>query len=228
MTKPDAPAKDLTAEGDTFGDLAWAPTADLNLLAMDQRKGSDSDLCLGAITGDGIKEIRCIVDPKTQITRSIHWAPDGKEILAFGLEKAGTFGMIRYRSKKPFSPDPKDWRGGKIVTDTSKTNEGVLDAEVSPDGKQLALVSNQGGGPFQVYLAKAGDVLMTNAKPTGVRACKVVWRSDGKELFVVQADEACGEENGAIVRFPVNKPDDQQQIAAIGDNPASQPLTLGQ
>ena len=79
---------------------------------------------------------RCITEPKFQIARSIHWAPDGKEILAFGIVKHGEFGMFRWRSKKAFSPDPKDWGKGKLVTDTSKSNEGVLDAAVSPDGKR--------------------------------------------------------------------------------------------
>ena len=67
--------------------------------------------------------------------------------------------MVQWRSKKPFSPDPKDWGKGRIKTDTSKRGEGVYDAAISPDGKRLALVSNQGGGPFQLYLAKAGDYL---------------------------------------------------------------------
>ena len=228
MTKPDATAQDLTAEGDFYGDLAWAPTADVNVLAMDRRTDTDSDLCFGQITGKGMEPIQCIKEPKFQVTRSIHWSPDGKEILAFGVEERGTFGMYRWRSKKPFSPEKKDWGKGKLVTDTSKSDEGVLDAAVSPDGKRLALVSNQGGGPFFVYLAKPGDLLMTNAKSTGVRACKLAWRSDSKELFAVQADEICDEPNGSLVHFPINKPEAQEQIASIGDNPASQPLQLGQ
>ena len=191
MTKPDEPAKTLTGDDEDFANLAWAPTADVNLLAMSRRvSDTDADLCFGQITGDGMEPIQCIPEPKFQVTRSIHWTKGGKEILAFGVVAPGEFGMFRWRSKKAFSPDRDDWGKGKLVTDTSKGGEGVLDAEVSPDGKQLALVSNQGGGPFSLFLTKAGDTLMTNAKETGVRACKVVWRSDGKELVVVQADEA--------------------------------------
>ncbi len=137
--------------------------------------------------------------------------------------------MVRYRSSKAFSPDPKDWRGGNIVTDTSKSGEGVIDASLSNDGKRLALVSNQGGGPFQLYLAKPGDLLLTSAKPTGVRACKAAWRSDSVDLVVVQADEFCGEDVGELVRLPANSPkENQQQLGSNGDNPVFQPLTLGQ
>ena len=136
--------------------------------------------------------------------------------------------MFRWRSQKAFSPDPKDWGTGKLVTDVSKTNEGVLDAAFSPDGTRLALVSNQGGGPFQLYLAKAGDFLLTNARPTSVRACKVAWRSDGEALVVVQADEGCQESVGSLVRLPVKNPKDQTEVGFNGDNPVIQPLTLGQ
>ncbi|MGH2969888.1 MAG: PASTA domain-containing protein, partial [Solirubrobacteraceae bacterium] len=197
MTKPDAPAISLTSDDEDFADLAWAPTADLNLIAMTRRKGDEADLCLGQVTGDGMT-VRCLAEPDITVARAVHWAPDGKTIIAVGSDAPGSFGMVRWRSRKAFSPDPNDWGKGRIVTDTSKTNEGVYDAAISPDGRRLALVSNQGGGPFQLYLAKAGDFLLTNAKPTGVRACKVVWRSDGKELVVVQADEACAEPNGEL------------------------------
>ena len=229
MEKPDAPAVALTGEGEEFSDPAWAPTADVNVIAMARTKGTDSDLCIGQLTGDGLTP-RCIAEPKFQVGRSIHWAPDGKSIIAFGV-RAGhldEFGMLRWRSKKPFSPDPNDWGSGKLVTDTSKGNEGVLDAAFSPDGTRLALASNQGGGPFQLYLAKKGDFLLTSAKPTGVRACKIAWRSDGEALVVVQADEDCQESVGSLVRLPFKNPKEQTEVGFNGDNPVFQPLTLGQ
>ena len=137
--------------------------------------------------------------------------------------------MLRWRSKKAFSPDPNVWGTGRLITDTSKSNEGVLDAAWSPDGTRLALVSNQGGGPFQLYLGKKDDFLLTAAKPTTVRACKVAWRSDGEALVVVQADEGCQESVGALVRFSAKNPkDDQTEVGFNGDNPVFQPLTLGQ
>jgi beta-lactam-binding protein with PASTA domain len=226
LEKADAPALALTSEDEEFADLAWAPTADLNLLAMTRRKGDDADLCFGQITGDGMA-VRCIAEPKLDVARAVHWSNDGKMLLAVASDGQG-FGMARWRSKKPFSPDPEDWGRGRIVTDTTKSDEGVYDAALSPDGKRLALVSNQGGGPFQLYLAKPSDFLLTNAKPTNTRACKVTWRPDGKELVVVQADEVCSEDNGSLVRLPANDPSNQKQLNANGDNPVFQPLTLGQ
>ncbi|MEA2312006.1 MAG: hypothetical protein QOE28_1974 [Solirubrobacteraceae bacterium] len=227
LTKPDAPALPLTAAGDTFADLAWAPTASVNVIAMDRVKGSDRDLCLGQLTKDGLTP-RCIAEPKFLVGKSIHWSPDGKEITGLGVKQLGTFGIVRWRSKKPFSPDPKDWRTGKFVSDLSKSGEGMIDAALSPDGKRLAMVSNAGGGPFQLYLGKPGDYLLTSAKATGVRACKVAWRSDGEQLAVVQADELCQEDVGTLTRLPVNNPKSQTQIGFTGDNPVFQPLTLGQ
>jgi beta-lactam-binding protein with PASTA domain len=227
MEKPDATAITLTPEGDEYSDVSWAPTADVNLIAMARKKGEDTDLCIGQVTREGMTP-RCIAEPKFQIGRSIHWAPDGKTIIAFGVRQLGEFGIFRWRSKKAFSPDPNDWGAGKLVTDTSKTNEGVLDAAISPDGTRLALVSNQGGGPFQLYLGKKNDFLLTSAKPTTVRACKVAWRSDGEALVVVQADEDCQESVGSLVRLPLKNPKEQTEVGFNGDNPVFQPLTLGQ
>jgi beta-lactam-binding protein with PASTA domain len=230
MEKPDATALPLTKQGDEYSDPAWAPTADLNLIAMARKNGDDTDLCIGQVTKDGMTP-RCITEPKFATGRSIHWAPDGKTIIAFGVRTGHPeeFGMFRWRSKKAFSPDANDWGTGKLVTDTSKANEGVLDAVWSPDGSRLALTSNQGGGPFQLYLGKKDDFLLTAAKPTTVRACKIAWRSDGEALVVVQADENCQESVGALVRLSATNPkEDQDEVGFNGDNPVFQPLTIGQ
>jgi beta-lactam-binding protein with PASTA domain len=228
MDKPDDAAIALTSDADEFSDLAWAPTADVNLLAMSRKKGDDRDLCLGEIT-DKPLVARCIPDPDINVGRSIHWAPDGKTILAFGVasDNLAKFGIVRWRSKKAFSPDPKDWGKGRFATDVSESNKGVLDAALSHDGKQLALVSNLGSDFFRLSLAKPNDLLMTNAKATTVRACKVAWRSDGVELVVVKADELCREAVGSLARLPVKNPTQQTELNARGDNPVFQPLTLG-
>jgi hypothetical protein len=153
------------------------------------------------------------------------WAPDGKSIYALG-SAPGKFGMVRYKSKKAFSPERKDWGKGKFVTDASKADKGVIDFAISPDGKQMMAVANFDSSSFQLYLGKPKDVLLTDAKPLGVQACKVAWRSDSLEVVVVQADEICEQGNGQIVRVPVKNPSAQQRLAFIGDNPAFQPLTL--
>ena len=68
-----------------FSDLAWAPTAEANVLAMIKSDDGASDLCFGAIGGDGM-ETRCKDEPDNSIERKINWAPDGKSILGLGLQ----------------------------------------------------------------------------------------------------------------------------------------------
>jgi beta-lactam-binding protein with PASTA domain len=228
LAKPNAAPVALTSDLEQYTDPSWAPTPNVNILAMARAKGQDHDLCLGQITQNGMTP-RCIVDPKINIGRAIHWSPDGKTILAFGVlnnGQLGTFGMVRWRSKKPFSPDPADWGQGKFVTDVSTVNHGVIDAAISPDGKRLALVSNLGQSFFSLFLAKPGDYMMAKAKPTKVPACKVTWRTDSLELAVVQADDACSQDVGSIARLPVDDPQSQTELAARGDNPSYQPLTI--
>ena len=163
----------------------------------------------------------------------MRWAPDGKSIFALGQKgdinsPDSVFGMWRYTSKKAFSPDAKDWGKGKFVTDISNPGKGVIDFSISPDGKQMAAVSNFDSDAFQLYLGKPKDFLLTEAKPQVVRACKVAWRSDGLELVVEQADEQCSiDANGQLARMPVGQPSKQQLLAPSGDNPAFQPLSLG-
>jgi beta-lactam-binding protein with PASTA domain len=232
QAKPDEPAQALTEQGDKFNDLAWAPTVDLHLLAMFRDKSSkgdksDQDLCLLQVTKD-LAPPQCIPEPGFNVVKSVRWAPDGKSIFALGHKPNFTaFGIVRWKSKKAFSPDAKDWGKGKFVTDVSNPRKGVIDWAISPDGKRVAAVANFDTDAFQLYFAKPKDVFLTDAKPQGVRACKVAWRSDNKEIVTVQADELCQEDNGQLVRMPVKNPrSGQRQLGFSGDNPAFQPLTL--
>ena len=45
------------------------------------------------------------------------------------------------------------------MTDIDTPGKGVIDADVSPDGKQLALVSNLGSSSFRLWLADDPDGL---------------------------------------------------------------------
>jgi beta-lactam-binding protein with PASTA domain/Tol biopolymer transport system component len=225
----DDPAVPLTRQGQKYGDLAWAPTVDVNLLAMlrdESDNHSNQDLCLGRVTGDGVTP-RCIVEQNVNLVKVVRWAPDGKSIFALGVKKLGRFGIVRYESKKAFSPDPRDWGNGEFVTDTSKRRKGVIDMAISPDGKRAAFVANFDSDAFQLYLGQPTDFMLAAANPQGLRACKVAWRSDGKELVVVQADEVCSEDIGELVRVPVNNTDGQTLLGLSGDNPVFQPLRLG-
>src|SRR3954447_16125482 len=235
LTKKDETAVPLTDAGDKFNDLAWAPTVDLNLIAMLRDKSpkgdnTDQDLCLLQVTKDP-QAPQCLSEPDFNVEKTVRWAPDGKSIFALGVKSDASgqptaFGIVRWTSKKPFSPDAKDWGKGAFKSDISNPAKGVIDWAPSPDGKTVAAVANLDSDAFQLYFAKPKDFLLTDAKPQGVRACKAAWRSDGQEIVVVQADQFCAEPNGQLARMPVKKPSAQQLLGFSGDNPAFQPLTL--
>ncbi|HEY6889075.1 MAG TPA: PASTA domain-containing protein, partial [Solirubrobacter sp.] len=238
LTKKNAAAVPLTPSGREFADLAWAPTADRNVIAMDEvtRDGqgfvTDTDLCFGDIKSDGT-EINCIKEPDFSVIRHIHWGTDGRSILGVGVKSGGggQFGIVRWKVKdgKPaFSTDTADWSKGHFLTDTDTPEKGVLDAEVSPDGKRLALISNQGSSAFRLWLADdPNDFALSSAKQTAVRGCKVTWRGDSKELLVVQGDEACKEDIAVITRVPADDVRNQKELNPSGDDPSYQPLTIG-
>ena len=231
LSKPDQAPVAVTAAGEKYSDLAWAPTVDQNVIAMFRDKSpkgdhSDQDLCLLQVTKD-LQSPQCINEADFNVVKQVRWAPDGKSLYALGVKPSfAGFGIVRWTSKKPFSADAKDWGKGKFVTDVSNPRKGVIDWSISPDGKTVAAVANFDSPAFQLYLGKPKDFLLTDAKPQGVRACKVAWRSDDQEVVVVQADESCSEDNGQLVRLPVKTPTDQHLLGFTGDNPAFQPLTL--
>jgi dipeptidyl aminopeptidase/acylaminoacyl peptidase len=224
-TKPDEVPRELTAKGEKFSDLAWAPTANVNALAMAKIVDGKSDLCFGRIARNTMA-VACKEEPDITIERKINWAPDGKSILAWGFRPDNLkFGMVRWTTKKPFSTDPADWSAGKIETDTTKDGEGVLDAVISPDGKQMAVVQVGGDGRPELLLAKPDDFLLAaDPKPLGVRACKVIWRPDGRQLVVVRADDCFASATGELLRLPVDNPKQQVSLKLTGDNPVFQPL----
>jgi hypothetical protein len=170
------------------------------------------------------------------IGHAIHWYKNGRTILAFGRGPnvsptiPGPQGIVMWKSKKPFSANIDDWSTGKFVTPTDTPGHGVVDAALSPDGKTLALASNIGADFTGLYLTTPGDFKLQNAKKTPVRACKIAWRSDSKEIVVIDSGHGCNgdisQETGAL--FGVFLPSFRQQaLNASGDNPAFQPLTLG-
>jgi hypothetical protein len=151
--KPDEPALALTPKADFFRDLAFAPTGNAELLAMVKVDGSRTHLCFGEISADGMTP-RCLPEPANDVilARSVVWSPTGKSVLVFGIESDAKFGIVRYTTKTPFSSDPEDWKDRGFVTDVSQPNKGVIDAQISADGKRMAVVHNFSAGQFRLYL----------------------------------------------------------------------------
>jgi dipeptidyl aminopeptidase/acylaminoacyl peptidase len=169
----------------------------------------------------------------------MHWNPNGREIIAHAVKaplptdgSAPTFGIARWRlkrDKQAFSPNAADWNTARFVSDVKKPGKGALDAAISPDGKQLAVVSNQGSSFFKLFLTVPGDYKLEadEAKGTPVRACKVAWRGDSQELIVVQSDVECREQTGSLVRLSPKNTTQRRGVAANGDDPVFQPFILG-
>ena len=172
ITKKNAAAVPLTPAGDDDSNLAWAPTADVNVLAFSRFNGQRRRSLPRKDHARRDWTPSCISDPAFSITRVIHWAPNGRTILAFAGKNdgSGTFGIVRWRIKKDkpaFSANAADWTKGRFVSDISTPHKGMIDAALSPDGKRLAMVSNQGSSIFRLWIGDdPTDFLLSSAKQT--------------------------------------------------------------
>jgi beta-lactam-binding protein with PASTA domain len=212
-------------EGQSFHDPTFAPAG--RVLALVSRSAAgDGDLCLLDVKA-GAKPA-CIKDPGTDVGRSVSWSPDGRQILVAGhaKDRPDTFGLVLYRSSKPFSARASDWGKGEVVTDASKPNVGALAGAFSPDGKSLAVAANIRGG-FQLFITTADDFKLSQAKQFPVAACAVAWRPDGAELAVVQTPSCNSDATGPIARFDPANPMNVVPLVPSGAHPAWQPLRLG-
>jgi beta-lactam-binding protein with PASTA domain len=223
--KPDAKPQAISPDGVRFLDPTFAPTGEINVLASNKVNAPDDfDICFGEVGSQGYTP-QCIQEKDFATSRVIRWAPDGKSVFAFGVKAAGTFGMVEYTSKVPFSPEAADWGKGEFVTDNSTSGLGVLDMAISPNGRRMIAVSNhesdEPGSNFELYLTKPDDTGLQDAKRLGVQACKADWRADSREVVVVQGD--CGSNVAQIVRLDPKNPK-ATPLKVGGDNPVYQPL----
>jgi hypothetical protein len=104
----------------------------------------------------------------------------------------------------------------------------VQDAAISPDGETLALLANFSSDSFVLFLTAPNDFKL-NADPQrlGATGCKLAWRSDSRELAVVQADQACIQDTGPITVVPIGGGGRPRQLSPDGDDPSYQPVDLG-
>ncbi len=216
----------IVYEGKTkYASATFAPAPADGVVALVRRTGDDGDLCFGRI-GERPLQPRCIADKRWDLGRQISWRPGGRELLVFGVLRSdpGHFGILRYRSDRPFATDPHGWRG-ELVTDTDVLGRGAIAAAYSPSGSQVAIVANFGLRRFQVFVTSAGALRDFDAPALPVRGCEVAWRPDGRELAVVQSDDQCGRPVGQIVRVSPARPRETVTVSSGGRHPGYQPLT---
>src|SRR5205807_984682 len=153
---------------------------------------------------------------------------DGTAILVFAQKTGnrGQFGLIEFNSNVPFSTHAADWGQGQVVTPIIP-GEGVISGQFSPDGKQVALVSDIGTRHFSVYLVKPNDLGLSHASTTTISACQVAWRPDGKVLAVMQADSVCAQNLGNIATVALSNTNTVTTVATQAENPAWQPVSTG-
>ncbi len=208
-----------------YAAATFATAASASVVALVRRTGSDGDLCFARV-GEGDLRPRCAADPRWDLGRQIAWRPGGRELLVFGVRRGHPeeFGMLRYRSSKPFSTDPRDWRGA-LATDASQPGRGVIGAAYAPGGTDVALVTNVGLPRFQLLVTSAADLRAPGSQALPLRACEAAWRPDGGELAVVQSDDACSRPLGQVVRVDPAAPRRATTVSSGGRHPAFQPLT---
>lgn len=208
-----------------YAAATFAPAPADNVIALVRRTGDDGDLCFARV-GTGLLRPRCAADPRWDLGREISWRAGGRQLLVFGVRRGqpGRFGILRYTSAWAFSTNPADWHG-QLVTDTSVSGQGVIAAAYSPSGTSVALVSNIGLPRFQLRVTGADGLRTATGPPLPVRACEVAWRPDGRELAVVQSDDACSRAVGEIVRLDPQHPRMTTTVSSGGRHPAYQPLT---
>jgi beta-lactam-binding protein with PASTA domain len=229
--QPGAQPVALTAAGSNDHVPAFAPTTSQQLLAFVNEAGGASQLCF-AVAGPNQLNPSCTSHPGWTLGRQIAWSRNGSKVLVFGTQNGTNnqvFGLIEFTSNVPFSTQASLWGQGAVVTNIATPGEGVIAGAFSPNGKQLALASNIGGAGFHLYVAPSGHFKLGGAKAFAIAACQVAWRSDSRQLAVVQApDLSCTSPLGDIVAVDPSTPNaPPTPIATRAENPAWQPLSLG-
>ena len=194
--------------------LAVVQTSDTPVAGCDAAKAcpkSDSDLCLGKVTGRTFRP-RCIVDPRFGVYRP-HWSPDGKSIVV-GVQSALGYSVALYQSDVAFSTNPRRWKLVPVRLPSFATF--TKEIAVSPDGTRIAAVVHTRRG-YRLVVTGAANVTLDGARRLPIEACKVEW-IDESWLAVVTLGATCNDDTGPIVRMAPGASLTVTPVA-IGDNP---------
>ena len=224
-----APAQlTAAAPGVTWTNPTFAPTTSKHVLAVIRHDSGPDALCFLLVAKPPKGSPGCLAVPGWKLSE-IAWSPDGRSTLvsAASLTASGTFGLLRFVATVPFAASPTRWSTNGTLATPTTAGQGVLAAQISPNGASLAVISSLGTGSFRVGLTKPKDLSMKKLKLLPLRGCDVAWRSDSEELAIVQSDPACSSPMGSIVGLDPSKPRDLRMLAFTGEHPSWQPVRLG-
>lgn len=224
-----APAQlTAVAPGVTWTNPAFAPTSRKHVLAVIRHGSGPDALCFLPVATPPKASPGCLAVPGWTLSE-IAWSPDGRSMLvsAASMTASGTFGLLRFVATVPFASDPARWSTKGTLATPTASGQGVLAAQISPDGASMAVISDLGSGSFRVGLTKPTDLTLKKLTLLPLRGCDVAWRSDGGELAVVESDAACRTPLGSIVGLEPAKPRQLRALAFTGEHPSWQPVRLG-
>jgi beta-lactam-binding protein with PASTA domain len=203
-----------------------APARDRVVIAFVSRGADNRDrLCFARVFGTRAFGESCRAVPGLAIAELV-WPAGGNTLLA--VAKTGEhapYGIARFTSQRPFSTDAGDWRGGGGLA--TPANREVIAAAPSPDGRRLAVATAVAGGGYRVALVAAADLAFEDAETLPLQGCDVGWRSDARELVVVQSDSRCTVALGRVVRVRPQEPRRLATVLMSGKAPGFQPLLTG-
>ena len=208
---------------------AFAPTNKAIVVAYVQRTGNAAhQLCFVSRTKFS-QPNTCTTAPGWDLGGQISWSPDGQTILVFGSRNGGhNFGLLTFSSSVPFSAQASNWGQPTLVTNAQVANQGIFAGAFSPDGKKMALVAGSIANGFNLYIVKPNDFSPTQQNELPVTACQISWRSDSKELAVMQPNGQCAPAaTGKIVGVDLSNPNNLSTLVPLGAHPAWQPVVGG-
>lgn len=188
-------------------------------VAVIRRLEGDGDICFGTIGPDPFDPL-CLPDDRWNLDGRISWRPDGRAVLVAGhlASNPAIFGLRLYETERAFTTAPELWHG-TTATNVKTAGKGVLTAQYSSDGSQVAAVSNLKSAGFEVFIGDANDLALEDAKSSEVAGCDVAWSPDDKEVAVVQAGAACSSATGTVRHFPADKPTEIKRVVGSGSAP---------
>jgi Tol biopolymer transport system component len=241
--QPSVPPHLLTEAGSDDHDPSFAPQTKPRVLAFIDESRGGGRLCFATV-GPYALVPDCKPQPQGfRLTHQLSWSPDGRELIATGVRPCGfprpdrlqSLGLFRFTTNEPSTAHASAWDDGELVTDISRCGIGVNAGAFSPDGKQVALLSNLSvsSPSFHLFLVSTTDFnrapgqdVFTHARSLGVPACQVSWRPDSQALVVMQADSTCQQPAGNIWTSDLDG-HLHGPLATYAADPEWQPLPIG-